>query len=167
MKLPPSNAMKKLALLLLLALPSLADPKREVFPSDYKPSPCAADTAAVCKSFPKERIADHGGNFRGFNIKQEWVNAHWDELMQAFTPLCAKIANCFTIKDNNWVFCSDLIGREFVSYCDRYPADSEDRRQCGMVATIYVMGMGAKGPLHEQAQTCAAAQPSTGVNASG
>jgi hypothetical protein len=156
--------MKKLLLLLLLAFPALAEsPKREVFPSDYTPSPCAADTAAVCKSFEKERIADHGGNFRGFNISQEWVNAHWDELMQAFTPLCAKIANCFTVKGNNWVFCVDLIGKEFRTSCDRYPADSEDRRQCGMVATIYVMGMGAKGPLHKAAQACTAAQPVTGL----
>jgi hypothetical protein len=94
------DAMKKLVfLILLVALPSFAEsPARNKYPDDYKPSPCAPDTASVCESYAKERIVHHGGDFRGFNIKSEWVNAHWDEMVQGFMPLCAKIANCFTVK---------------------------------------------------------------------
>lgn len=155
--------MKKLAFLFaLLALPSLADsPKREIFPSDYKPSACAPDAATLCKSFQKERMADHGGNFRGFNIKQEWVNAHWDEMLEVYLPICAKIANCLTVKGNTWVFCADLMGNNFVTACERFPAGSQDREQCGMFATIYFLGI--VGADEETAtQACLAAQPATG-----
>jgi hypothetical protein len=152
--------MKKLALLILvLALPSLADaPKRNKYPDDYKPSPCAPPAAALCETFTKERIADHGGDFRGFNIKQEWVNAHWDEMRQSFMPLCEKIANCITVKGNDWVFCTELLGKEFIATCERFPAGSEDRKQCGEFATIYFMGMVAKKESDE-AKACAAALP--------
>lgn len=156
--------MKKLAfLLVLLALPSLAEsPKREIFPSDYTPSPCAPDAATLCKSFQKERMAEHGGNFRGFNMKQEWVNAHWDEMVETYTPLCAKIGNCFTVKGNPWVFCADMLVKDFIGACERFPADSEDRKQCGMFATIYFLGIVGKEE-HKAAQACVAAQPVTGT----
>ncbi|HEU4889843.1 MAG TPA: hypothetical protein VFV49_18310 [Thermoanaerobaculia bacterium] len=155
--------MKKLLFLLLLALPSFAQsPAREPFPSDYKASPCAADGAAVCGSFQKERMSESGATFRGFDIKQEWVNEHWDEMRQAFLPLCAKMGSCFTIKGNDWVFCVDLLGKDFLAACDRFPADSEDRRQCGMFSTIYFMGLGGQSKLHKPAQECAAAQPASG-----
>ena len=154
--------MKKLVLLaLLVALPSLAE-SRNKYPDDYKPSSCAPDATRVCESFVKERMADHGGDFRGFNIKQEWVNAHWDEMQQVFRPLCAKIANCFTVKGNDWVFCSELLGPDFIATCDRFPAGSEDRSQCGMFATIYFMGMVGKKESDE-AKACVAAQPATGT----
>jgi hypothetical protein len=154
--------MTRLLLLLLLALPAFADgpaPAREYYPSDYTPSPCASDTAAVCQSFEKHRMSESGATFRGFDIKQEWVDEHWDELTQAYAPLCAKMASCFTVKANDWVFCVDLMGKEFLTFCDRFPVDSEDRRQCGMVSTIYYMGLGGKTKLHKAAQECAAAQP--------
>ena len=48
--------MKKALLLFLLALPAMAQgPAPETFPSDYKPSACAPDPAAVCKSIEKHR----------------------------------------------------------------------------------------------------------------
>src|SRR5688572_6768633 len=156
--------MRKLVLLLLLALPAFADaPAREIFPSDYEPSPCAPDTATVCKSFPKERMSSYGGNFRGFNMKQEWVNEHWDEMLAAFTPICAKMGNCFTVEVNDWVFCLDLMRNSFVAECDRFPTDSEDRRQCTWFATTYFIGLGGKTKLHESVQECVAAQPPSAI----
>lgn len=147
--------MKKTILFLLLALPAIAEnPTREAFPSDYKPSPCAADTAAVCQSFVQSRMTEYGATFRGFNLSQEWVNAHWDEMTKLFTPLCAKIANCFTVKGNDWVFCVDLLRADFLATCDRYPANSEDRTQCTMFALTYYIGLGAKTKLHATAQEC-------------
>jgi hypothetical protein len=151
--------MKRLLLLLLLAASAVADgPVRERFPSDYKPQPCAADTAAVCKSFPQGRIAEYGSAFRGFSIDQGWVDAHWDEMQQLFTPFCAKIANCFTVKDNDWVYCVDLLRDDFLATCDRFPDGTSDRQQCKMATLTYYIGLGAKTALHKTSQECVAAQ---------
>jgi hypothetical protein len=153
---------KTLLLVILLAFPALAQnqgPIREVFPSDYTPNPCAADTAAVCKSFPMEQMSEFGGTFRGFDIRQEWVNEHWAEMTKAFAPLCAKMASCFTVKDNDWVFCLDILREDFIATCNRFPEGSEDRRQCTMFAMTYYIGLGAKTQLHKASQDCIATKP--------
>ena len=152
--------MKKLILLLVLALPALASaPAREVFPSDYKPNPCAADADTVCQSFPQYKMSSYAGNFRGFNLSQQWVNDHWDEMLPAFKSICGKMGNCFTVKGNDWVFCLDLMRNSFVATCDRFPEGSEDRRQCVWFSTIYFIGLGGKTKLHESVQECAAKLP--------
>jgi hypothetical protein len=156
---------KTLLLVMLLTFPALAQSPsaiREAFPSDYTPSPCAADTAAVCKSFAMEKMSSYGATFRGFDMRQEWVNEHWDEMTKAFTPLCTKIANCFTVKVNDWVYCLDIMREDFIGTCNRFPADSEDRRQCTMFAMTYYIGLGAKTQLHKASQDCIAANPTTG-----
>jgi hypothetical protein len=152
--------MTKALLLFLLALPALAQPLRESFPADYKPSPCAADPAAVCKSFEKHRIPDYGATLRGFDIKTDWLDAHWDEMLQQFAPLCTKIANCFTVKDNTWVWCIDLMREDFLNTCERFPEGSEDRKQCRMAATVYFIGIANISGLHKTSQECAAGQNS-------
>lgn len=155
--------MKKALLLFLLALPAMAQaPVHEAFPSDYTPSPCAADPAAVCKSIEKHRIPDKAALYRGFDIDEDWLDAHWDEMMKLFAPLCTKIANCFTVQDNTWVFCLDLMRDDFIGSCERFPAGSNDRTQCRMLATTYYIGLAGISGLHKAAQECAAAQPSTG-----
>jgi hypothetical protein len=152
--------MKTILALLLLATSALAEtPTRETFPSDYTPQPCAADTAAVCQSFPRSRLASYGTTFRGYDIHYEWIDAHWDEMVKVFSPMCAKIANCFTVKDNDWVYCVDLLRDEFVSGCDRFPAGSKDRDQCTMFAVTYYVGLGPKSKLHQESQECVAKQP--------
>jgi hypothetical protein len=157
--------MKKTLLLFLLALPVLAQgPVREEFPSDYKPSPCAADPAAVCKSIERNRIVSYAALYRGFDLKEAWLDAHWNEMMGVFAPFCAKIANCFTVKDNTWVFCLDLMRDDFINSCERFPKGSEDRTQCRMLATTYFIGIAGISDLHKAAQECAAALPSTGVH---
>ena len=155
--------MKKIILLFLLALPALAQgPVREVFPSDYKPSPCAADPAAVCKSIERNRIVSYAALYRGFDLKEAWLDVHWDEMMGLFAPLCTKIANCFTVKDNTWTFCIDLMRDDFIGTCERFPKGSEDRTQCRMLATTYFIGIAGISDLHKAAQECAAGQASTG-----
>jgi hypothetical protein len=157
--------MKKTLLLFLLALPAIAQgPVHEAFPSDYKPSPCAADPAAVCKSFEKNRIIEYAALFRGFDLKQAWVDSHWDEMMGLFAPFCTKIANCFPVKDNTWVFCIDLMRDDFIDTCERFPLGSDDRSQCRMLAITYVTGIAGISDLHKAAQECAAKQPSTGLH---
>lgn len=155
--------MKKALLLLLLATSALADgPAREVFPSDYTPSPCASDPEAVCKSFPASRMSQGGAVYRGFQLRQDWVFAHWDEMMTAYRPFCAKMASCFTIKDNDWVFCLDLMRQDFLDVCNRFPEGSDDREQCKMFAITYYIGLGGKSDLHAKAQECITNETATG-----
>lgn len=149
------------SLLLVAASVSADTPKREPFPSDYKPQPCAADAAAVCESFSKGRIASYATTFRGYDLQQEWIDAHWDELTQAFRPMCAKIGNCFTVKANGWVYCIDVLRDEFLSTCDRFP-EGNDRDQCRKFTMTYYVGLGTKAKLHEQSQKCAEATPAEG-----
>ncbi|HEV7765000.1 MAG TPA: hypothetical protein VGQ76_08370, partial [Thermoanaerobaculia bacterium] len=155
--------MKKLLLLILVACSAIAaEPVREAFPNDYTPNACAPDADTVCQSFAKERMIGYGSAFRGFNLRQEWVDAHWDEMTKIFKPFCAKIGNCFTIKDNDWVYCVDILRDDFLGACDRYPADSDDRTQCSMFAMTYYIGLGAKTQLHKAAQDCISGQAATG-----
>jgi opacity protein-like surface antigen len=151
--------MKKVLLLLLLAT-SLAtsafadDTVREIFPSDYTPSPCAADPASICESFPVSRISAGAALYRGFQLRQDWAYAHWDEMMAAFRPFCTKVASCFTIKDNDWVYCLDLARQDFLDTCNRFPEGSDDRDQCRMFAVTYYIGLGGKSQQHAKAQEC-------------
>jgi hypothetical protein len=158
--------MKKTILLLLLVLPIVTLPAhaggpviREAFPSDYKATPCAADTDSVCKSFNKEKMTEFGGTFRGFDIRPSWVNEHWDEMRKVISPSCAKIASCFTIKDNDWVYCVDLVRDEILGTCVRFPEGTEDRRQCSMFTMTYYIGLGSKASQHKAAQECTDAAP--------
>jgi hypothetical protein len=148
-----------LAALLFVATAASAQPaKRAAFPDDYKPQPCAVDGKAVCESYSPQKLAQYGTTFQGFNIHQEWIDAHWDEMRAAFAPLCTKAANCFTIKDNDWVYCLDVLQDEFLATCNRFPAKSEDRRQCIMFAKTYYVGLGSKQQLYDEAQACVAKQ---------
>lgn len=149
-----------LATLLLIATAASAQQpaKREVFPNDYKPQPCAADGKAVCESFSPLKLTAYGLAFQGFSIRQEWVDAHWNEMTAAFAPLCTKIGNCFTIKDNDWVYCVDAMQDEFLATCNRFPKGSDDRNQCVMFAKTYYVGLGSKQALFDQAQSCVAKQ---------
>jgi hypothetical protein len=153
---------KALALLLFVAAPAFAqDPNtvRDKFPDDYKPSPCAADAGPVCASFEKHRFKMSGTTFRGYDIDTEWINAHWDEMREAFMPLCTKIGNCFTGPGNDWVYCLHLMQPDFFAVCDRFPAKSKDRDQCNMFTMTYWVGLKAKGGLEEDAKKCMATQP--------
>jgi hypothetical protein len=153
---------KSLAFLLLVASSAFAQaPIRDKFPDDYKPSPCAADTDAVCESHPKNRFKAAGLTYRGYDIETEWINAHWDEMREAFKPVCAKVGNCFTGAGNDPVYCLHLLQEDFFNKCERFPAGSSDRDQCDMFATIYWMGLNANAPRQQESQKCMAAQPQT------
>lgn len=142
-------------LLLALALSAAADEKREPFPSDYTPSPCAPDAAAVCESFPRTQIVDYGTTFRGFSMHQEWVDKYWDVLRaEEFRPICAKIATCYATPGNDDVYCVDTMREEFLATCDRFPIGSYDRDQCKMFALTYFIGLGVKPQLYKPAQKC-------------
>jgi hypothetical protein len=151
--------MKTLLAVLLLAGASLfaADaPKREAFPSDYTPQACAPTAEKICESFPMRKMTEYAAAFRRFDIDGKWVDDHGEEMRQAFLPLCSKIGNCYTVAQNDAVFCWDLLLDEFMATCNRFPAGSRDHDQCTMFAKIYYMGLGPKLELHKETQSCAA-----------
>lgn len=149
-----------LAFLILLAPSLLAQtPAREHFPSNFTPSACAPDTA--CPSFNQSQFADVAA-LRGFDIGQDWVDAHWKELTDAIRPSCAKVNTCYGTPGNHFTFCNDILNDEIYGICDRYPEGSTDRTKCSFFVRIYWAGVDrfSRGPW-EKAQECAAKTPST------
>lgn len=171
--------MKKLLILVLLAASALADdaplkkdtpvttdtpaataaPVPEFFPSDYTPAPCAASAAAVCETFHPLRMTAYATALHGYDLHQEWVDAHWDEMSKIILPLCGKIGNCFTVKDNDWVFCLDLMRDEFLNTCSKFPKGTEDYDQCVKFSMTYYVGLGAKTKLDASVKDCVKALP--------
>lgn len=151
-----------LAALLLFSLPALADPPREIYPSDYKPSPCAAKV--TCTSFARVDFASYAGAMRKLDVRQEWVDQHWDELSTAFAPICAKIASCLSAPTNtDWTWCTDFMRPDFMATAERYPKGSFDRDQWTMAALMWFIGLDHGLRVgHQEAQACAAEQPATG-----
>lgn len=153
--------MRKVLILILLATAAIAEnaPRPSIYPTDFKPQACAPDAAAVCVAVPAGQLRSYATTFRGYNLHQEWIDAHYDEMVKSFQPTCAKVASCFTIKGNDWVYCLDVVREDFLAQCDRFPEGSLDRDQCTMFAMTYYVALGAKTKLHEQAQKCVAQQP--------
>lgn len=152
--------MKKLLILLFAASAAFAEtPARKILPDDYKPSPCAADADAVCQGISRDQFTRFALTHRGYDIAEDWIDAHWEEFQESFRPICAKIGNCFTVPGNNWVYCVDITRPEVYSLCDRFPEDSEDREQCDMFVFVWWLGLGPKTELHAQSQECIKAQP--------
>lgn len=126
-------------LLLLAVTAALADePVREPFPSDYTPSPCALP--AVCNSFERGQIISAGHSFQGFSIKDEWLRAHYDEMLAFFQPICAKAATCYGTHNSTFQFCNDALMPEYRSACDRFPYRSDDWNQCTMFVETWALG---------------------------
>lgn len=154
--------MKKLAAFLLFALPLFAQTPqvpREIYPSDYKPLPCAAKD--VCKTYDRVDFARWAGAHRKLPIRQEWVDKHWDEMSEAFAPLCRKIANCLAVPGNtDWVFCTDFMRWDFLATADRYPKGTDDHDQWLMSALMWYHGLdNAIMAGQKEARACVEAQP--------
>lgn len=146
-----------LGILVFLAVPLLAQP-RQTFPSDFTPSPCA-DVSKVCLTFNQSQFADVAA-IRGFDIGQEWVDAHWKELTDAMRPTCAKVATCFATPGTAFTFCNDIVEHEILAICDRYPKGTTDNEKCNMFVRTYWAGHDRRSkPGFTEMQACAAAQP--------
>lgn len=133
----------KTILSLLLSLAPLAfaadTPQRAVFPDDYVAPPCT-DAVSSCASFDQWEIAQTALKTRGMHLRQEWVDAHWDELMAGLAPICRKAGACFSQPGNDWTFCNDILQPDTIKACDRYPAGSDDREQCVAFSMAYWFG---------------------------
>lgn len=142
-----------LTLLILLAPAALG---REPFPADYKPSPCARP---ACQSFPQSQIAEVAA-LRGWDVGQEWVDAHWSALMAGMEPVCAKLATCLATPCNDPIFCNDVIAVEAHRICNRYPEGSKDREKCTGAMSAYLRGVDSNShKVFEEAQSCLRRQP--------
>src|SRR5215212_3603147 len=152
--------MKKTLLLLFLLAGTSAFAARptighQKFPDDYTPHPCAP--SAACASLSKGEIVHVGSTMRGYSLTQDWVDAHWDEMLALMKPSCAKLATCYATPGNQAIFCMDLLFPEFWGLCDRFPAGSEMNEQCSMFMRIYTLraDLGDKD-IGLKAQACAA-----------
>ena len=158
--------MKKLSLaLFLLASTAFAQQPRELFPSDYKPSPCAP--ANACESFMDINYPSAAHHFLLRTMDGAWDDQHRDELTEAVKPYCTKRATCMATPGNVWWFCNDVFSQELRIVCDRKyskqtaPRDSE---QCHTWMDTYSIGVDQRGKGEwETAQKCAKqnVEPST------
>lgn len=142
---------------MLTTLAPLHGADRQIFPDDYTPSPCAP--ANACRSYTQTEIAKAGARIHGLTyMNQAWIDAHWNELVTAFAPYCAKVRTCYAQPGNTNIFCDDQLMQTALSLCDRYPAKSEDREQCEFFSRAYGSGvqMNSEKPWRE-AQECAKA----------
>jgi hypothetical protein len=161
--------MTRLLPLLLLAAASVsafaARPTigSQPFPDDYTPHPCAP--AAACASLSKAEVVRVGAAMRGYSLKQDWVDRHFEEMVELLKPACAKLATCYATPGNQSLFCMDLLFPAFWGLCDRYPKDSEMFEQCSMFMRIYSLRADLQDKeTWKQAQACAAEKtPRTGT----
>lgn len=143
---------------LLLAATAASAQQLAPFPDDYRRSSCAPE--GNCSSFERGRMASAGRSFLGFTIDHEWIDAHWDELMAAFKPVCAKAGTCYTIRNATFQFCNDLLMPEFRAACNRFPTGSRDWEQCTMFVDTWALGRDMRSlEMWKTAQECASRQP--------
>ena len=146
-------------LLFLTATSSFAD-ERKVFPDDYTPHPCAP--ARMCKTgFTRRELVQQGATMRGFSLRDEWIDAHWDELMAAFQPICDKIGSCFATANNVAIFCTDIVLPDVWAICDeKYAKGTDDYEQCAWFVRIYSLGYDLHDKeLEDEAKACRNASP--------
>jgi hypothetical protein len=151
--------MKTILAILLLASPALsAEAPREVFPSDYKPHPCAS--AELCGGFSRAELMRYAAQFRGFNLDPRWLRTHWSQLEATFKPLCGKIATCFATPGNSEGFCTDILRPAFEESANRFSRESYDWDQWTMTAlSYYLIELAHFPPKYREAQACAAELP--------
>jgi hypothetical protein len=143
-----------LSLILLFVTAAASAQEREPFPSDYTPHPCAVKDG--CQSFERGRLLSSGRAMLGFAMDDEWVTKHWDEMLAAFQPICAKAATCFATHNATFQFCNDALMPEFRATCDRFPKKSNDWTQCTMFVETWTLGRDGRSPdLWREAQACA------------
>jgi hypothetical protein len=155
--------MRRLPLIFLLFATALraADTPREIFPSDYTPSPCAVQTS--CISFNDSAMVSAGSNFLAFRLDGNWAAQHGTEIKEAVAPFCRKHATCQGTANNSYTFCDDVLAAEARPVCEKlFPKgkDANDWEQCKMYLEVYLMGIDQNGiNTWKTAQACVKKQP--------
>src|SRR5689334_6800354 len=114
---------------------------RNPFPADYQPSPCATPEAIarVGKSFPQSQVHQIA-EMRGYDVPQEWVDAHWKELSADLAPIWAQATTCFVTAANDNLFCNDIAVNQAFATCNKHPKGSKDREYCIFAMTAILAG---------------------------
>jgi hypothetical protein len=153
--------MKKAIVLLLLATAASAQqhPHSEIFPSDYKPSPCASTEA--CVAFTEVNFEEAAHAFTLRTLDPKWVDRYVDELRATAKPFCAKRATCNGSPGRVWWFCNDVFSQELRATCDkRFDPKKEkyDNESCHTWTDTFSSGVDqfGSGPWNK-AQECAKA----------
>jgi hypothetical protein len=133
--------MRKLAILFLSLAPFAFanDAPRKPFPDDYTAAPCS-EAMSNCETFDQWQLAQVAAKQRGVTVRQDWVDQHWNELVESLKPICKKAGACYAQPPNDWMFCNDLLHDDAYAICDRYPAGSDDHEQCFNFAVAYWFG---------------------------
>lgn len=141
------------ALSLLLPLTSLRAVTPQVFPDDYKRSPCVVNT--ICSTFSRADIAMAGARMQAYTgLRQKWIDAHWEKLVADMQPFCAKLTTCYSTPGNTNMFCNDVVLTQAMSICDQF-TDKTDHEQCFLLMRTYSSGIDLKSwKPYEEAQAC-------------
>src|ERR1700716_1528174 len=140
--------MKKLQIALLLFASSVftQQPTHELFPSDYKASPCAPENAS--ESFDDISFSSAAFKFLLRTLDVKWIEEHHDEMLALMQPYCAKRATCLATPGNVWWFCNDVFSQEIRVACDKkysqktQPHDSES---CHTWVDTFMIGVDQHG----------------------
>ena len=148
---------------LLASISALQAADREIYPDDYKPSPCAPKTG--CMTYKPAELAYAGAKIHGqTSMDPRWIEAHWKELTDVFAPYCAKVATCYGQPGNTNLFCDDQLMETIFTECDRrWTPRSEDWNQCHQFYKTYVSGVQLNSEKQWlEAQECAKASAKPG-----
>ncbi len=142
-------------LLLLAPLAVAGEAPRAVYPDDYTPQPCAPRN--TCSGVPASEYTGLA-KLRGYRLPQDWVVAHWDEMMTLMNPLCEKVANCQAVPGNSYLWCKDILTEDFPGSCSAF-TDETDRERCRYFTAVFFVGQDSRArSAHPEAQRCATEQ---------
>jgi hypothetical protein len=120
-------------------------PPSKIFPDDYTPNPCAP--ANSCDTFEHSGMRSAAFNFLGLQLDRDWLEAHGDEMIKLFEPVCRKLATCMATPGNNHLFCDDVISTELRDVCTRrFPKEKGDAdwHQCEVFMETFELGVDQK-----------------------
>ena len=159
--------MKTTACAVILFASAAFAQQRDIFPSDYKASPCATETS--CESFTDMNYPQAALKFLLRTLEVAWDEQHHDDLNAMVQPYCIKRATCMGTAGNVWWFCNDVFAQEIRAACDRkFPqkAQPHDNEQCRTWVDVFATGVDQYGKTAwETEQRCVkmTATPSTAV----
>lgn len=151
--------MKTAAFLLLIATTASAQqrPHSEIFPSDYKPSPCASKEPCIAFTEVSFEQAAHAFLLRELDPK--WDDLHEDELKLTMQPFCVKRATCNASPGRVWWFCNDVFSQELRATCEKLfdpKTQKRDNTYCHTWMDTYSSGVDQHGSADwVKAQKCA------------
>ena len=127
------------------------------FPDDYTPSPCAAEN--VCQSYDRTQLKSAAFTMLGLSPDAKWFENHYDEMLKLYAPICRKHATCLATPGNNFLFCDDIVIREYRAVCDTaYPKSKNafENEQCREFTEIWALGVDMRAnAVSVEGQKCA------------